>query len=121
LRDALRPAVRRSKLRAYWFLHNHILVNRFPTPAEQPGDARFQLQQRVLTGPAHRDPATTRLQLLDKRHEFFSGHLLKDRTGDVDDVGLKNLHKREVLQPELHAVTQGQARADLARNAMVSG
>lgn len=52
----------------------------------------------MLRLPPHTHPATAGLQLFDQHQQFFPGVLGEDRTGDVDDVGLKQFHQREVFQ-----------------------
>ncbi|MBN9418911.1 hypothetical protein ABS71_22550 [bacterium SCN 62-11] len=59
-------------------------------------------------------PATARLQLLHQHQQFVPGFLGKDRTRDVDDVGLEDFHKGEIFQHEL-STAAGQIGDALAK------
>jgi hypothetical protein len=73
----------------------------------------------MLGLPAHAHPATARLQLLDQNQQFFPGVLRKDGAGDVDDVGLEELHQGKVFQEKPGIASQ--ASGDAASESDVGG
>lgn len=69
-------------------------------PTEEKFLLPVQLQQRMGAIPAHRNPATSGLELFYQHQQVLTGLFFKNGAGDVDDVGLKDLHQGEVLEAE---------------------